>query len=81
VIAVARRTDATDAAGYVRRALVYRDGGGAIRDGTTDTTFSRETDATYDVYIEVSGNDALIQVRGDTGHTVNWKVRYQLVRV
>ena len=81
VTGVARRTDATDVGGYVRRALVYRDGGSATKDGSTDSPFTRETDATYNVDITVSGNNALIQVRGDTGHTVEWKVRYKVVRI
>jgi len=81
---VARRTDSAGRAGYHRRALVYREAGGsATISGTIDTGFTREEAATnpYDATINVSGNNALIEVNGQNGHTVNWKSFHKLREV
>lgn len=68
-----QRTDAADRAAYELKALVFRaGGGGATIQGPVDTTFSRESVGAYDANISVSGNDALVTVRGQTGHTINW---------
>ena len=73
----ARRTDASDRAGYTRWGLFYREGGGAcFRQGPTSTPFARESDGRYDVTLEPSGNTIEIRVRGRAGHTVNWSVAY-----
>jgi hypothetical protein len=74
VEAVGRRTDSPGRAGYIRRALIYREAGGAATiQGTLDTPLTRESDTIWNTRIIVSGNDALIQVRGAAGQTVNWK--------
>jgi len=78
---VARRTDSVDAAAYERRAAFYRNGGGATRITFVDTPFTRETDATWNVDLVASGNNALIQVTGGTGATIEWRVRYTLERM
>jgi hypothetical protein len=73
----ARRTDDADRGGYQRQAVVYRENGGnATRQGNTQTLLTRESRAAYQVFINVSGTDALIQVRGINGHSINWKCRY-----
>jgi len=72
-----RRQDSAGRGGYQRQALVYREGGGtATRQGNTQTLFTRETTGRYQVFINVSGNNALIQVRGQVGHTIRWKSKY-----
>lgn len=72
--AVGRRTDSPDRAGYVRRAVIYREGGGnAVIQGTLDSPLTRESDTVWNARIVVSGTSALIQVRGETGETVKWK--------
>jgi len=54
--------------------VVYREGGGsATLQGTVDSTLTRESVGGYSATIVVSGNNALIQVDGATGHTVNWE--------
>lgn len=76
-LVVGRRTDSADRIVAVRRAAVFREAAGAAtRQGTTDSTLTRRSVGTYNVFIEVSGNDALIRVRGQTGHTVNWEVQH-----
>jgi hypothetical protein len=78
VEAVGRRTDSAGRAGYIRRALIYREAGGAATiQGTLDTPLTRESNTAWNTRIVVSGNNALIQVRGDTGHTVNWRVCWE----
>jgi len=72
--AVGRRTDSPGRAGYVRRALIYREAGGdATIQGTLDSPLTREVDTAWNARIVVSGASALIQVRGNTGQTVKWK--------
>lgn len=71
---VGRRTDSADRAGYMRNALVYREAAGsATIQGTIDSSFTRESSAPWDATISVSGNNALVTVKGNTGHTVDWK--------
>ncbi len=78
----AMRTDVTgDRAGYDRIAMMFRDGGAAARQGSTTTPFTRESTAAYNAQINPSSNDAVIQVQGQTGHTINWKVKYMLTEV
>ena len=74
---VGRRTNAADRGGFIRRALAYREGGGgATRQGSVNTDFTRRSDGDWDVTIDVSGNDARIRVTGVAGHTINWKSRH-----
>lgn len=74
---VARRTDAADRAGYVREALVFREGGGgATLQGAVATAFTRESDAGWNATIAVTGNDAILTVEGNAGQTINWRACY-----
>lgn len=77
------RTDATGGrAGYKRDAVIYREAAGsATFQGSINTGFTRESVPQYNATIIVSGNNALIQVAGQTGHTVNWKVLYKITVV
>jgi hypothetical protein len=69
----------------ILRASVYRTGGGgAVRQGLTDTPFSRNTPGAGGVWttdIVVLGNDAIIQVKGQTGHTVKWRAFVKVLGV
>jgi hypothetical protein len=74
---VGRRTDAAGRGIYVRRATVYREAAGAATiEGSVDTPYSRETTGSYNAQINVSGNNALIQVRGAAAHNINWTCRH-----
>jgi hypothetical protein len=75
----ARRTDAPDRAAYVRRALVYRQGGSATIEGAVDTDLTRESDTAWDATITVSGNDARVTVTGTGTEVINWKSKHLLV--
>jgi hypothetical protein len=71
---VGRRTDAAARASYIRKAVVYREGGGsATLEGSVQSTLTRESVGGYNATIIVSGTDALIQVDGAAGHTINWE--------
>lgn len=79
---IGRRTDAADRAGYVRRALVYREAAGAATmQGTEDTSLTRESSGTWDARINTSGNNVIIEVKGGAGASVNWKSRYRMTNV
>ena len=79
---VARRTDAADRAGYIRNAVVFREGGGAATlQGAVDTPFTRESDAGWDATIAVSGNNAILTVNGNAGQTVDWKSEHFTLEV
>lgn len=74
---VARQTNAANRAGYVREAVVFREGGGgATLEGAVSTPFTRESDGGWNNTIAVTGNDAIITVEGDAGATVNWRTCY-----
>ena len=76
---VGLRADASGQCGYLRRAIVYRDGGGAAAmQGVEDTYLTRESVANWDAVIDVFGNNAVVRVRGDTGQTVAWKMAHVL---
>lgn len=78
----ARETSGADRAGYIRRALVYRESAGiATLVDTVDTTLTRESDVLWDATISVSGNNALVEVTGLAGSTINWRCRYFTVNV
>jgi hypothetical protein len=71
---VARQSNAANRAGYIRRALVYREAAGAATlQGTVDSTFTRESDNGWNATITVSGNNALLRVEGDAGADVDWE--------
>ncbi len=62
-----------NSAGYVRMATVKRTGGGgATLVGTVSTPHTGEDDGAWDCTIVVSGNNALVQVTGAGGTTIDW---------
>ncbi len=77
VYIVARRTNSADRAGYIRRAVVYREAAGAATiQGSVDTPLTRESDASWNCTLVASGNSILVRVQGAVGHDINWKSRY-----
>lgn len=63
--------------GVFRRAAGFkRDGGGAVLVGSVETIGADgEDDPSWDVTMEVSGDDILVQVRGIPGLAVDWMAR------
>jgi hypothetical protein len=78
---VARAGDGSNRALYVRAALVYREGGGAVLQGSVAAIATVESDAAWDATIDVSGNDARVQVTGAAATAIKWACRltYQAV--
>ncbi len=71
---VGRRTDAADRImGEIRTGVFREAAGAATLEGATDLEFVRASDNQFDMQINVSGNNALIQVQGDVGKTINWR--------
>ena len=78
-IASARQSGGSGRAGYRRRAMFYRDGGGATIQGGIQTNFTRESIAGWNFTFQTNANDIEIIVNGNGGQTVDWVVRYQIV--
>ena len=70
------RTNGADQAIYVRQALVFRRGGGpAVLQGSVQNVWTNESDPSWEFTVIVSGNDALVRVRGANGKDVDWIAR------
>ena len=81
---VGLRTDTFDLLDNILRATVYRTGGGAaVRQGLTDTPYSRNTPSAgvWTTDIVVSGNNAIVRVKGQTGHDVRWRAFVKVLEV
>ncbi len=77
-----RRTDVDGRAFYIRKANVFREAAGSATFlGQVDTTLTRESSGGYNATMTVSGNNLLLQVQGNAGQTLNWKVYYRLLEV
>lgn len=77
-----RDTSGTDRALYTKKALVYREGGGATIQGSVVAIHADiETNAAWDATFTVSGNNLLVSVTGAAATTVNWvcKINFQAV--
>jgi hypothetical protein len=78
------RTNTFDLLDNILRATIYRTGGGgAVRQGLTDTPYSRNTPSAgvWTTDIIVSGNNAIVQVKGQTGHDVKWRAFVKVLEV
>ncbi len=78
---VAMQTDGSQRNVYVRRALVYRDGGGATLQGAVDADLTIESAAAWDCTIDVSGNDARVRVTGAAATSISWRGSLELITV
>ena len=78
------RTNSPDRLDHIRRATVYRvSGGNATIQGIVDTPYTRNSAGAgvWTATIVVSGTDALVQVKGQTGHDVTWKAFIKVLEV
>ena len=79
---VGHRTNGNDQAAYVRRVVAFRIGAGSAQfEGSVENTFTRDSTNFWTIDITLSGIDVLIQVRGQTGHDINWVNRYTRERI
>jgi hypothetical protein len=79
---VGMETDGSNRNAYVLRALYYRDGAGALLQGSVSRIFEEESDAAWTADISISTNDAIITVTGGAATTnVNWRSTVQCQKV
>lgn len=67
----ADKSDGSDCAAYIRRIRFKRDGG-TVTAGTVETTFTDETDATWDATIDNSTSTGRVRVTGKAATTIDW---------
>ena len=60
-------------------ALVYRDGGGAVIEGTATILSEEFSDGAWGIDITVSGNDVRVSVTGKAATTITWKCAMQFI--
>lgn len=66
------RSNGTGRGGFILSATAYREGAAAAAlQGEVMTSMTR-TNTTYEVGISVSGNNLIVQVKGESAHNVNW---------
>lgn len=77
-----KKRDSSDRAGYLRRILVYRDGGVATIQGAEVDVETIESNVSWNVGFSVSGNDVQLDVLGIAGTNIDWRasMRYLEVR-
>ncbi len=68
----ARKSDGSKREGFIKTALVYRSGGGAVIEGSVVNAFV-QSGLDYDMTIGVSSNDFEIKVTGAASDTVDWR--------
>lgn len=79
---VARDEAAAERAMYLKAALVYREGGGAVIEGSVQSVHADvETSGGLDATITVNSNDVRLSVTGLSATTINWvaTIEYQMV--
>lgn len=69
---IAVESDGSDRGAYIKTATAYRDGGGAIIQGSVVAQHEEVSDSNWIVDIDASGNDARVRVTGSIGETINW---------
>lgn len=79
VTVVARDRAGVERATYWRRACVYRAGGSAVQQGTTQGLGTDiETTAGLDATIGVTGNDVQVTVTGLAATTIDWTIAWEI---
>ena len=83
ITAVANRQSSSDATAIRLEGIIDNTGGAVTIVGTAgNKTIYNSTAATsnYDLLVDVvSGTQFRVRVQGDTGHTVDWTVRYEFI--
>jgi hypothetical protein len=82
ITAVAKRTDAAGATAIKIEGLVDNTTGTVTIAGTTgNKTVFNSTSATsnYNLLLDIVSNQLRVRIQGDTGHTVDWAVKYDFI--
>jgi hypothetical protein len=82
ITAVANRQGSSDATAIKLEGLIDNTSGTVTVVGTAgNKTIYNSTAGTanYDLTVTVSSNQIVVSVQGDTGHTVDWTVRYEFI--
>ena len=74
---IAKRTDATYKGGFKFTACYANDDGTITQQGSTAYNYRNRPGIVllpkWNAYFEISGTNILVQVKGNNGHTINWK--------
>ncbi len=74
------RTGTEEVAGFQRRIVAKRfGGGGAALVDLPDEDFERLENSAWDVDVDVSGNNVEVKVTGEAAKTINWTSRHLAV--
>lgn len=82
ITAVANRTNASDATAIKLEGLFDNNSGTVTIVGTAgNKTVYNSTPATsgYDLLVDIVSNQVRVRIQGDTGHDVDWRVRYEYI--
>ena len=71
-VVLGKKDDSSDRATYIRRVVVYRDGGVATIQGAVDAELTIESDASWDADFNVSSNKVSLDVTGKAGTDIDW---------
>lgn len=80
----ARGVNGADRALFIIKALVYRESGGAVIEGTTPYQIEKVQSSgagTWDATIDANGNDIRVRITGAASTTINWKVILETTNV
>jgi hypothetical protein len=82
VMVAAMQSDGSDRAVYIRRALVFRDGGGAtLSGGGVVAVWTDETSASWDCTIDTNSNSVRVRITGAAGRTIQRVPHIRFVQV
>lgn len=76
---IAQGTSGTPTAGIVVDALVYRDGGSAVLEGSATQQFKQGWNASADASIDVNSNDVRVRALNGTGTTLDYSCNVQIL--
>lgn len=69
---VGRKSDGSQAAGYLLEATFRRSGSTTTQVGSTTAVATHEDDASWDATLDASGTDVRVRVTGKASTTIDW---------
>lgn len=76
---VGTKDDGSDRCGVIKSVVCYRDGGGAVIQGSVAAMIEEYSNVSWDVDITVSGNAVRATVTGVAATTINWICSLQFI--